>query len=174
MISYRQIVQFVVVISSVFLVACASSESTRNGPAIEIFPVSHALSLRVDKTSLESAKQELDIYLEEYADILVTQKIMVSWSGKDSKKLADFAVKSLLSMGVAPNYIDIKEISMDTTSYFDFEIKVVQYLVADKTCKQSKSQDYYLSDVGCFTENARWKSMVTPERMLSNFKQTQE
>ena len=174
MILSRQIIRLFVVFLSVFLVSCASFESTRKGPSIDIFPVFHTLLLAVERTPFENAKQQLNIYLDEYSEILVTQNVQLNWSNEASEMLANFAKKRLISMGVAPGYIQIRKVNALTDAHFDFEIKVVQHQVADIVCEKSKSQNYFLSDNGCFTENARWKSMVAPERMLPDLGQLQE
>ncbi|MBJ7551479.1 hypothetical protein [Marinomonas ostreistagni] len=159
---------------SISLVGCSSVEPSRNGPAIDIFPVEHNLSIKVSSTNLEAAKKQLALFIHQNKQILLTQTVKLDWRDNSAKTLFQFAKSHLLDLGVPPYRILESSTPSAAKNRFNFEIQVIQYQVSDRTCEEVISQDYFLADDGCFTENARWKSMVAPERMFPSLQRVQE
>ncbi|WP_425642598.1 hypothetical protein ACPUEK_05680 [Marinomonas gallaica] len=165
---------FFIALVSLSLMACTSIKSQRNGPVIDVFPVIHTLSLSAKDNSFEHLKTQLVEKLKEYDSLLVSHSVALSWTNEASEKLAKFTEQRLLSMGVAPDHIIMTSNELGTEAFFDFEMKVIQYRVSTENCGVSKINSYDSFGDGCYTENARWRSMIAPERMLSNHKQLQE
>jgi hypothetical protein len=159
---------------SLSLIGCSSANVSRSGPAIDIFPIEHTLSVRVSADNLTSAKEQLALFIQQNKQILLTQTVELDWRDKHSKSLSQYTKAALLDLGMPPYRILETSSVSAKNSRFNFAIQVIQYQVSDRTCDETISQEYFLADDGCFTENARWKSMVAPERMLPNLQRVQE
>lgn len=174
MIFFPRLHKLFVVSLSIYLSACTVPERNRSGTELSIFPVTHTLSLRTEKADFDQSRQQLEAYIKEYSGLLKNQSIVLSWFSPTGKKLVDFSESRLFEMGIAPSSIQYEKMNTNSEPHFDFIIKVVQYQIENRVCTKSISQNYFLADGGCITENARWKSMVAPERMLPSLKQAQE
>lgn len=165
---------YCIVLVGLTLTACTAIESQRKGPSVDVFPVMHTLLLNSKDNSFERSKELIIKNVEENNSLLVTHSVALNWSGETSKRLAEFAKQHLLSLGASSSNIKMTPSISDTGTHFDFEMKVLQYKVNTKICEVAKNHNFYTFDDGCYTESARWRSMVAPERMLPNHLQGQE
>ena len=153
------------VLSFLLLSGCYTVPSQRTGSSIEVIPVTHQLSLRSEPQYMDGSKRQLDSFFSESKEMFLTRRISLITSSDSGVRLADFAEKQLLSMGVAAENI-LRNSNHDDR--FGFTIQLVEYKVAtDLVCENFENNHYYLSDAGCRVEEARWKSIISPERMLN-------
>ena len=161
-------------LSCLLLSACSSVPSTNSGTNVEIFPVLSSISMRLDANSLEGSKTKLHEFIQENKQSLLTQRIELDWSGSNAGDFARLARSELLNSGSLPENIYENKNHHLLGERFNFRIQVTQYYVDDQTCAFPIVQSYDYSGGGCFTEHARWKSMVAPEKMLPSLQRVQE
>ena len=160
--------KIILLLSVVSLAGCSAIPSERNGPEIDVFPVTTALSINTKESSTEAAEAHIKRFINDNKETFLNRDVVLASSSKDAQKLVDFTRHYLFSLGV--DHLKVKEapnVNLSSRS-FDFQIEVTSFEVSTVACEKVKVGEYFKTDNGCFSENMRWKSMIAPERMLPN------
>lgn len=148
------------------LVGCAPTSIERKGPEIDLYPVTHSLSLQSDAKHLKKSKSEWVKFADQHHNVLMTQPIELYWANSTGASLMRFVKKDLLSRGASLKNISQVDMPKIRSERFDFQLRVTEYKVVTPICHLVKVSDYDSTSQGCYTEAARWQSMVRPETML--------
>lgn len=148
------------------IVGCAPTSIERKGPEIDLYPVTHSLSLQSDVNYLKKSKSEWAKFADQHNTVLMNQPIELHWANSTGASLMRFVKKDLLSRGANLENISQVEMPEIRSERFDFQLRVTEYKVVTPICHLVKVSDYDSTSQGCYTESARWQSMVRPETML--------
>ena len=168
MISFYQLKQcFLLCVLALTVTACAEHVAERRGTQVDVVPVIYSLSLKIAPEQKDSAEKELDLFLQENNSIVLTQNIELIWYTEVGEYLANNTHKKLLKKGVSDKNIKFIQGGRTDANRFDYEINLIVYKVLLEVCQNPKVTHYGRPGDGCYTENARWQSMVNPENMLN-------
>ncbi|CED57501.1 hypothetical protein ACU5DF_07750 [Aliivibrio wodanis] len=155
------------VLAALSISGCAEHISERNGTKVDVVPVTYSLSLKVKPEQFKSAEKELNIFLNEHKKLILTQKITLTWRTKLGKEWVNETQKRLLIKGVSEHNITVEQNRAGFGERFDYEIKVTVHKALLSVCQYPKVGHYGEPGDGCYSESARWQSMVNPEKMLN-------
>jgi hypothetical protein len=159
------------IIAAIFIVGlltgCAEHIAEREGAEIQVVPVTYTLGVSIKKGNQEKAQDQLDKYAKSHWDKVTTQKVSLSWYTRDGKALADNYYRYLLGQGVDKNKLSVTEgTDPAEEKSFDLTFETIVNRVVVKVCDYEKIGNYGRHEVGCYSDGARWQSMVNPEKML--------
>ena len=152
------------IISLLILCGCTALHPERTGGSIDVYPVTQKYALSVESDRVSEAKESIKKYIDLHRNKILSNDIELIYQNDLGSVMADYASSYLHSIGVLPERLVIK--FSHKTEPFDFELVLFDYQVQAQKCSHSAIGNYYLSDNGCFAENARWISMENPEKML--------
>ena len=150
-----------------FLTGCAERIGERRGTQIDVVPVTYSIALKVNPKKESLAQVELDSFIQENWNLIVNQQVELVWRTKLGKRWALKTRKDLLSRGIYDDYISITQEKAGFSERFDFEFKTKVHKSVVSICDYAGIGKYGKPTDGCYTENARWQSMVNPENMLN-------
>lgn len=166
-ISNNKMKSIVLAVVALAMVGCTERIAERKGTQIDVVPVTYSLSLKINPKQEKSAKQELTQFLIEHEKLVLTQDVELVWRTKLGKKWAEKTQSELLKRGVNSDHLTVSQSSAGFGERFDYEISIVVNRTLVNMCQYAKVGEYGHTADGCFTENARWQSMVNPENMLN-------
>lgn len=143
---------------SLALTGCARPYD-RMGPQVGLHPVTFSLS--VSATSPRAAMEQIEQFVDQYRELLLTQPVELRYTGNNGKKLA-LQVRSLLfRQGVEKSHLTLKPGEL---SQGEIRISVMQYLVDHQRCPYQKIEQSERPVDGCAISTNRWQSLVNPGR----------
>jgi hypothetical protein len=151
-------------IVSAAISGCSTPRQERTGGAIDVYPVTHKYALSVEPDRISAAENKVESFINQHRQQVLTNDIKLIYSTDLGLELVNAAADYLHSIGIAPSRLSVHP--SKNNNQFDFELMLLDYQVQAPECDRSMVADYYLSDNGCFSENARWISMENPEKML--------
>lgn len=158
--------RFLIILSMSFLSVACSQVRDRSGVELDFYPVQTTVSLDVHK--LDSAKVQVDKFIQTHNAALLTSQINLSSSNQVQTRLAHYAKKRLLVLGVPAINIHMSTLVKGSL----FELTMTEYQVKAGNCHyvNYNSLSTMSDDHGCSIESNRWLSMTNPERAagLSN------
>jgi len=156
----------VMVMLSVFT-GCTERIGERRGTQIDVVPVTYSIALKVNPKKVHLAQEELDRFIQEHWNLIVNQQVELVWRTKLGKRWALKTRKTLLSQGIYDDYISVVQEKAGFNERFDFEFRTTVHKSVVSICDYASIGEYGGPTHGCYTENARWQSMVNPENMLN-------
>lgn len=144
------------VLFSVWLVGCATTDEPRMGPEITVTPVRYQLQLTT--TDKQQAKQQWQSFAEKYANKLKGKTVQLTWYSASGR---EFINQLPRNMGYS---VTISRGGAQKSS-FDLKAEFVHSQVQVGRCQPDR-MGHFSNEVGCFSENARWQSMVNPQNAL--------
>ncbi len=151
---------------SAVLVGCAEYISEREGAEIQVVPVTYAMSISLRDGEKEKAYQELDRYIQIHWNKVSTQAVNLYWYTPEGKSVADKYYQYLLGKGIDKRKVNLQPVST-TDDSFDMAFQIVINRSIVEVCDYEKVGNFGQTKQGCYTDNARWQSMVYPEKMLN-------
>jgi|GEM_PF-2101735 len=151
---------------SLALSGCADRVAARHGTQIDVVPVSYSLSLKIKPKQSQSAQHALNQFLIDNKKSVLTQHIDLIWNTKLGKSWAYKSKARLLKDGVNKKNITIIQGKAGFDARFDYQINITEHKVLLSVCRYPTNGHYNEALEGCYTESARWLSMVHPEKML--------
>lgn len=148
------------------LMGCASGREDKPGPAIDIYPTVASLALQTDAIQKIKSNEALNMFMAQNHQALMTQEINLLWSTSQGKEFAQEAAAKLRLLGVEVNHLRIEKMASGFGQHFDFRLELLSHRVVAPVCQYVKIGQFGQEGKACFTESARWQSMVRPERML--------
>lgn len=143
---------------------CAESVKEQQGAAITLVPITQTLSLNVERQGMDAAKAELKQAIEKNLAVIEAKDIRVHWHTEAGKQLADYAKSVVRSYGVSTDYFVLVPCAGDCQSDVSFSFTDVK--VVTRLCSYPAVGKFGADESSCFVDNARWQSMVNPEKML--------
>ncbi|MDG3085978.1 hypothetical protein P7F88_07665 [Vibrio hannami] len=151
------------------LTACAERVDERRGTELKVVPITYSIDIDIKSNKTRQAWDELDKYVNKHWDIIATQAVNIYWSSKSGKKLADKYANYLLSKGIDSEKLYVtKSPDRGTDLEFpeDLRLETVVNKVIVSACGYEAIGNFGREANGCYVQNARWQSMVNPEKML--------
>lgn len=130
-------------------------------------PVTYALNIAVKKNKQDEAWKELDQFVEEHWDKVSRQKVSFIWYTESGRKLANQYHDHLLKKGLNRQQLEMQQATASDNISFDLQFKTVINRVVVEVCEYQRIGSYDSENMGCYSEGARWQSMVNPEKMIS-------
>lgn len=154
-------------VCSLALTGCADYVGETRGTQIEVVPVTYSMSLKVKPDQKAKARAKLDGFIDEHWQDVSSQGATIVWRTKSGKEVADMYYKQLLSRGVSQDKLTIEQGEAGFGARFDVELKMTVHKSVLPVCDYPRVGHYSELAQGCFSESARWQSMVNPEKMLT-------
>lgn len=149
------------------LSGCVGHVSERKGMEIQVVPVTYAVGISIKKGKEQEARQQLDEYVHTHWGKVTMKTVNLLWYTKPGKKLADSYARYLLKQGVDKNKVWVKEASPGSGKVpFDLKFETVVNRTVVEVCEYEKIGKFGMLKDGCYSDGARWQSMVNPEKML--------
>ncbi|MDB1123130.1 hypothetical protein [Vibrio algarum] len=164
----KHIKPLTIIFSALVLSACVDKIAERNGVQLQVVPITYSLDLSVKKEKNDAAWRELDQYVENNWEKIVSQQLTFTWYSDTGKKLAEDYQKHLLSKGINRNQITLSQGILQEDMTKDLKFEIIVNKVFSEVCGYEKSGTFDNSVGGCYAESARWQSMVNPEKMLTD------
>lgn len=154
-------------VCSLALTGCADHVGETRGTQIEVVPVTYSMSLKLKPDQKDKARAKLDGFISEHWQDVSSQGATIVWRTKSGKEVADMYYKQLLSRGVSQDKLTIEQGEAGFGARFDVELKMTVHKSVLPVCDYPRAGHYSELAQGCFSESARWQSMVNPEKMLT-------
>lgn len=148
------------------LVGCAETIQERDGAHLHIVPITNTYHLTIKPKKERHAWDQLYEYVEQQWNVIANEKVAIEWSSKAGKRMADKLSKQLQKDGISADMIVINQSESKQESHFDISVSTVKYKVVTELCDYTTIGQFGSYHDGCYAENARWQSMVHPEKML--------
>lgn len=161
---FKAVASTIIVLS---LIGCTERIAERHGTQVDVVPVTYSLNLKINPKQQKSAEKELTQFLQEHKKLILTQNVNLTWRTKLGRKWAYKTEKRLLTAGVNADNISIEQHQAGFGERFDYEIEVTVHKALLNVCQYPKVGHYGEPGDGCYSESARWQSMVNPEKMLN-------
>jgi hypothetical protein len=151
------------------LSGCVEHIAERRGAEIQVVPVTYTIGISIKKGQDEKARQELDEYVRSHWQKVTTQKVNILWYTEPGKALAASYYQYLLEQGVSKDDLMLSQAPANMRQApFDMKLQTVVNRSVVEVCDYEKIGNFGQTRYGCYTDSARWQSMVRPERMLSS------
>ena len=144
-----------------FMFGCADQVSERHGTDIDVFPVTFSIQLVKSK----KAETKLLAFIDVHKSEIKNHGVDIQWFNNKGQKWANELYKNLILSGIDKKVIVIHH-DKKAISHFDMKISVIAPKVVVSPCEYATHINIGTKADGCFTENARWSSMVNPQKML--------
>ncbi|WP_068716656.1 hypothetical protein [Vibrio tritonius] len=153
----------IIALFSLFLMAC-SQVRDRSGIELDLYPITASLSM--DVGNVVQAKRQVNQFIIEHKQELLTDSIELFASNNKQRQLAKYTRQKLLVIGVSKQQISVS----NSTSSGLFELRMTQFHVKSGKCHyvNYNSLNTMSDDHGCNVESNRWTSMTNPERSLGS------
>ena len=161
--------RLLLLLSLLFLSGCAEHVAERRGSDVDLFPVTYTLNLKINPLHVSSANEELDQFIKQHWALVATQSISMIGRSDLGEDLVKETLRMLRRKGVDTNQIHLSAEPIEMGQRFDFQFNITEYRALVDRCQYTKIGHYSRTDEGCFTNGARWQSMVNPERALKPF-----
>ncbi|MGR6831649.1 hypothetical protein [Aliivibrio wodanis] len=146
-----------------FMFGCADRVSERHGTDIDVFPVTFSIQLVKSKKS----EAKLSAFIDMHKSEIKNHGVSIQWFNNKGQKWASELNKVLISSGIDKKVITISH-DKKKTSHFDMKVSIIAPKVVVSNCEYATHVNIGTMSNGCFTDNARWTSMVNPQKMLSD------
>ncbi|PJC86097.1 hypothetical protein CSW98_11025 [Vibrio sp. HA2012] len=165
----RQIITAIIFVA--LLSGCAEHIAERKGAEIQIVPVAYTLGISIKNGKQDKAREQLDKYTKSHWDKVTTQMVNLTWYTPAGKKLADSYYRYLLGQGLDENKLAVKEaVAGADEKPFDMKFETIVNRAVVEVCAYEKVGNFGRNQEGCYSDGARWQSMVNPEKMLRDGK----
>lgn len=154
-------------VCSLILTGCADHVGESRGAQLEVVPVTYSMSVKVKPDQQDKALEKLDGFIDEHWQYVSSQGATIIWRTKSGKYVAEVYYKQLLSRGVSQDKLIIEQGDAGFGARFDLELKMTVHKSVLPVCDYPRVGHYSEITRGCFSESARWQSMVNPEKMLT-------
>ncbi len=161
--------RLLLLLSLLFLSGCAEHVAERRGSDVDLFPVTYTLNLKINPKHVISADEELNQFIKLHWALITTQPMSMTWRSDLGESLVKETILDLRRKGVDTNQIHLSVEPIEMDQRFDFQFTITEYRALVDRCQYTKIGHYSRTDEGCFTNGARWQSMVNPERALKPF-----
>ncbi|MBL4828538.1 MAG: hypothetical protein JKY55_01385 [Aliivibrio sp.] len=153
------------------LSGCAEHVAERSGSDVDLFPITYTLNLnlKINPLHMSSADEELNQFIKQYWALVTTQPMSMTWRSDLGESLVKETILDLRRKGVDTNQIHLSVEPIEMDQRFDFQFTITEYRALVDRCQYTKIGHYSRTDEGCFSNGARWQSMVNPERALKPF-----
>lgn len=152
---------------AIILVGCTDRVAERSGAEIQIVPITYSLGISIKEDKYQSAWEELDSFVENNWDKVSRQTVNLTWYTKSGKRLADSYHAHLLKKGLNRKQLKVSKAVMTEDKPFDLQLQTIVNNVVVEVCKYEKVGYFDSKEIGCYSEGARWQSMVNPEKMIT-------
>ncbi|MEZ8193861.1 hypothetical protein [Vibrio cortegadensis] len=157
----------VILIATLLLSGCAEHVAERTGTQIDVVPVTYSLALKIKPQQHKAAQDELDEFIANHWKLIVDQEVTLVWRTNLGQKWAKKTRTSLIKNGVDEKQIAVTQANAGFGERFDFEIKTRVHKAIVSICDYAAVGHHGETNDGCYSDNARWQSMVNPENMLN-------
>lgn len=145
----------------VLMTGCVEKVNERFGPEIDVFPVTYSVSL----SNTRESKKSLSTFINDHKKELINYGANIQWLTNSGDRWANEIKKQLIKEGVNKDLIIISQGERGEV-YFDMKFSILVHKTQVSSCQYVELGSINTVASGCFIENARWSSMVNPQKML--------
>lgn len=145
---------------------CAEKVSLREGQAIHLVPMTYSWSASFDKRSSEESLKEIEELIENNWSLVAAKGLQMNWSTKQGRQFVISLRSELISKGVDARLLMMEHVALDDDKALQIDFHYTQ--VVTELCTPNKIGTLGQFEDSCYAENARWQSMVNPEKMIAS------
>ncbi|QIA65832.1 hypothetical protein GT360_20175 [Vibrio astriarenae] len=150
-------------LSSFLISGCSHQVADNKGIAVDLYPVTYALDLSLEKSTELSVEREWNQFYRTHKQEMLLKSVELKYYSKQGKSVADRWQQELKRAGAA----DVALVNASGISReYDVSVEVHSYRVVTPVCEYDQVDQYGSQNLGCALESARWQSMVHPENVL--------
>ena len=146
----------------IFLSGCADHINEKKGSHINVIPVTYTLS--INSLSDEIIKKRVNDFIQKYNIENKKGRWELSIVSSEMKVQEDKYQRILSEFGYTIN--QIKTMELNESRHFTVIIAFITQRIEYEICDYEQIDYYGSTNIGCYTENNRWHSMVNPENAL--------
>ncbi|CAM4400970.1 hypothetical protein [Vibrio agarivorans] len=149
--------------STSLMIGCSHQVAENEGIAVDLYPVTYALDLSLEKSTQLSVEREWKQFYRTHQHDLLLKPVELKYYSKPGKEIAAGWKEELRTLGAA----DVSLVNASgATKDYDVSVEVHSYRVVTPVCEYDQVDQYGSRNLGCAIESARWQSMVHPENVL--------
>ncbi|MBM7038383.1 hypothetical protein [Vibrio ulleungensis] len=148
--------------SLLLISGCAETLVERQSVAIDIVPLTHTFS--VELKDQRQALNEVEEYIESNWEVLADAEVELVVFSEKGQVVSKHVRQLLKQRGKDPE--QLSETSKSESDQFDFQMVSVYYKTFTPVCRYYQLGYFGETDTGCYSENARWKAMTNPQKMV--------
>lgn len=148
------------------LSSCAETVSERKGIAVDVVPMAYSLSLDINTKSRDESKERIEHYLNAHWSQIINQTVVLESRSPIALKAVNRTYSFLVAKGVSPKHIIKRVEKQSSVDPFDFRLSFQTHNVITPLCEYSSVGHYGETTLGCYSEGARWHSMIHPQKMI--------
>ena len=154
-------------ISLVAVVIAGCSATPRSTTAIDLYPVVQTFSIASSGAGESRALELWAAFLANNTEALQDKTITLYANQRTSQALLDRVERDLKALHVTQSNLGYQPLATQEADGFDFKVELLQYHVVTQDCEATSVHDRRQFGLnGCHVRDARWQSMVAPEKML--------
>jgi hypothetical protein len=143
---------------------CADSLHERTTSSIDVVPLKHTYSVEAEEKNNPTG-EVLD-YIESNWEVLAQAEVELIAYTTVGKKLSGQVRQFFKEQGKDPNQIKVVESKVESEFGFDFQLVSMNYKTFTPICDYYQIGYFGETNIGCYVEGARWKSMSNPQTMI--------
>jgi hypothetical protein len=144
------------------LSGCAETLAERQSVAIDIVPLTHTFAVELKDT--KQALKEVEEYIESNWEVLADAEVELIVLSEKGEVVSNHVRQLLKQRGKDPEQISVS--SKSVPEHFDFQLVSVFYKTFTPVCRYYQVGYFGETNTGCYSENARWKAMTNPQKMV--------
>lgn len=157
----KNIARMLVVSALLAMTSCAEVITEREGPHIQLVPLTYRWSVDLQGQDVKESQRELYALMEKDWALIANNGVKVDWATKHGKVLANNLKSYLLTRGLDEGDIHLEKAWLPDSK--DIQVQFQYMQVVTELCRQAKVGHYGELTGGCFVESNRWHSMANPE-----------
>lgn len=144
------------------LSGCADHINEKKGTYINVIPVTYSFS--INSQSDEIVKNKLDTFIRQHGLKNKKGHWKISIYKNDIKEQEVKYQQLLGEFGYTLN--QIKTVELQDKPYFLITVSFMTQQIEYQICDYEQIDYYGSNNIGCYTENNRWHSMVNPKNAM--------
>lgn len=154
--------RFLVIAMLLLLSGCVDHIHEKQGAYINIIPVTYSFSINSENDEVIKNKLKQFIYKHDIENKKGYWEVTIYKDENETKKIK---YQQLLDeFGFTIN--QIKMINVSKKPYFTVMFSFITQRIEYQSCGYEQVGYYGSNNIGCYTENNRWHSMVNPEKAI--------
>lgn len=151
--------------AAIGLSACAEVITLREGSSVQVVPMTYTWAVSLDSKGTNQAQQEIEQIISNNWQLVANKGVSISWATSAGKKLAHSIEQALIQQGVDGNKVAVAQELLPYSQ--DIRVQFNHAQVVTQSCTPVVTGSFGKKHGGCYAENARWHSMVNPEKMIA-------
>lgn len=148
------------------LSSCAETVSERKSIAVDVVPMTYSLSLDINAKNRDESKERIEHYINKHWPQIINQTVVLESRSPIAVKAVNRTYSFFVAKGISPKRIVKRVEKQSSADPFNFRLSFQAHNVITPLCEYSRIGHYGETNLGCYSEGARWHSMIHPQKMI--------